>query len=172
MNFLRGAYIFAIAVLLGLFVGFGIAAFYQAPEFEGVEPPTPPGQRVIVYPLPPSPVDQDYYESPEYQEWLEEQQELREAHYNAMKDYHRNVFIIAYTVGLLFIILGTLIRPRLDIIRPGLILGGLGTMIYALSQGFGDMSSVFRFSAIAVSLIVLICLGYRTLIERKSAQEV
>ena len=84
-----------------------------------------------------------------------------------MGNYHRNVFFIAYPFGLLFIILGLTLPPRLDIIKTGFLLGGVVTITYAVLQGFGDMSNTLRFVAIAISLAVLVFLGYRTLIERR-----
>ena len=154
-----------MGILITMFVAFGISVFYEPPELETAEDASP----VVV--RPPSPPS---YESPEYQEWEEEQQELMderqeywEAYADAMRVYHRNVLFIVYPFGLLFTTLGLVLRPRLDIIKPGLLLGGVGTIIFAVSQGFGDISNALRFGAIAIGLAVLIFLGYRTLLERR-----
>ncbi|GAG16592.1 unnamed protein product, partial [marine sediment metagenome] len=109
--------------------------------------------------------EQEYWA--DYQEWLEEEREYRETYSDVMANYHRNVFFIAYPFGLLFIILGLTLPSRLDIIKTGFLLGGILTITYAVLQGFGDMSNALRFVAIAISLAVLVFLGYRTLIERR-----
>jgi len=170
MTVLKVFYVLAMGTLLTMLIAFGISTFYEAPERPG--PPQPPmGWVWPAYPdkIPEDPdltaEEQEYWEA--YQEWLEEEQEYRETHDAAMSDYHRNVFLIAYPFGLLFIILGLMLPSRLDIIRTGFLLGGVVTIMYAVLQGFGDMSNALRFGAIAISLAVLIFLGYRTLIERR-----
>ena len=83
----------------------------------------------------------------------------------ALRDYARNVFCISYPCGVLFIILGLILRPRLDVIRPGLVLGGLGTMIYAIAQP--HLIYEIRFAGVIVGLAILLVIGYRMLLERK-----
>jgi len=177
MTFLKVIYVLTMGALLTMFVAFGISTFYEAPEFESPAPPTPPeGWTWPAYPSPGSPPDPDWTEEEQeyweaYQEWMEEEQECWEAYRDAMRVYHRNVFFIAYPLGLLFVILGLVLRPRLDIMRSGLLLGGVITMIYAVSQGFGDISNPLKFGAITIGLAVLIFLGYRTLIERRQPSD-
>jgi hypothetical protein len=60
---------------------------------------------------------------------------------------------------------GTLIRHRLDIFGAGLILGGMGTMVYALVPY--NLDSVLRFIGIAVALAVLIFVGNRVFLSLK-----
>ncbi len=188
--FLKVIYVLAMAALLTMLVAFGIPTFYEAPEFQASEPPNPPEgwdwsahpypYDVWVWPAYPYPheipaeqewteEEQEYWEA--YQEWEEEQHECWEAYWDAMRVYHRNVLFIAYPFGLLFVILGLVLPHRLDIMRTGLLLGGVATIIYAVLQGFGDISNALRFGAIAISLVVLIFLGYRTLIERGQPAE-
>lgn len=172
MTVLKVFYVLAMGTLLTMLIAFGISTFYKAPQFGRLEPPqTPMGW---VWPAYPDkiPEDQDLTAEEQeyraaYEEWLEEEQEYRETYDAAMSDYHRNVFFIAYPFGLLFIILGLMLPSRLDIIRTGFLLGGVVTIMYAVLQGFGSMSDALRFGAIAISLAVLIFLGYRTLIERR-----
>ncbi len=85
------------------------------------------------------------------------------------EEYYRNVFCIAYPCGLLFVLLGLLLRPRLDIFRVGLIMGGIGTIIYAIAQP--HMAGEIRFTGVACGLIVLLLVGYKTLLNSKPATE-
>ncbi len=104
-----------------------------------------------------------FYQAPEFtRDWA--------AHEEAMKDYHRNVFLISYPCALLFIVLGLVLRPRLDVIRPGLILGGMGTIVYAIAQS--NLAEEFRFAGVFVGLIVLIIVGYATLLQREETPKV
>lgn len=144
MSFLRGVYVVAIAVLLVVLVIVGIEAFYPFPPY-----PEYPG------PLGPPPP----YDSPEYQEWEQEWQEIQEAYRQEAALHHRNIFFIILPLGAVFAVGGTFVRSRLDIFGAGLILGGLGTMIFAISPH--DLNSKLRFAGIAAALAVLIFVGYK-----------
>jgi len=76
------------------------------------------------------------------------------------------VFFIAYPYGLLLIVLGVVLRPRLEILRPGLLFGGVGAIIYAIAQS--PLSDELRFAGVAVAIGVFIFAGYRLMLERKS----
>jgi len=85
----------------------------------------------------------------------------------AQETYIRNVFIIAYACGFVFLVLGLVLKPKFNIMRIGLLVGGSGTMIYAFGRGAEAMSYSVIFGAIAAVLIVLIFLGYKKLITRE-----
>ena len=85
------------------------------------------------------------------------------------RDYARNVFSISYPIGIVFVILGITLRPRLDVVGPGLVLGGLGTMIYAIAQP--HLIPEIRFAGVVVGLGVLLIIGYRMFLERKIAKD-
>jgi hypothetical protein len=70
----------------------------------------------------------------------------------------RNIFLIALLLGLMFAVVGTLIQRRTNIIGAGLIVGGIGTMMYAVTP---YESRIATFIGIAVILAVLIFVGYR-----------
>jgi energy-coupling factor transporter transmembrane protein EcfT len=104
------------------------------------------------------------YEGPKYigyNDW--------QAYAADQRDYARNVFFISYPVGVLFVILGLILRPRLDVVRPGLLLGGLGTMIYAIAQD--ELSYKVRFAGVFIGLVILLIIGYRMLLERTIAKD-
>jgi hypothetical protein len=85
------------------------------------------------------------------------------------RDYARNVFSISYPIGIVFVILGITLKPRLDVVRPGLVLGGLGTMIYAIAQP--HLIPEIRFVGVVVALAILLIVGYSMFLERKIAKD-
>jgi len=176
MGIIRIIYVLTITAFLIMLVAFGISAFYESPE-------SPKPERVPVPIKTPIEREAPAKDTPEYEEWQAEQEaqqeewrmyegenrKLWETHSEDMKTYRRNVFFIAYPCGLLFIILGLTLRPRLSIIKPGMLLGGMGTIIYAIAQS--DLSNQVRFGGVAIGLAVLVYVGYRTLLERKPVAE-
>ncbi len=162
MKIFKVIYVLAIAAFLTMLVAFGISAFYQSPEYPQNDPcaistPPPPG-------------------TPEYEEWLRQQQICQDEStkqwdiYNAtLKDHYRNVFSISYPCGLLFVILGLYVRRSQDIIKPGLLLGGIATMVYAIAQP--ALATEFRFIGAAVASAVLLYAGYKMLLEGKPAPQ-
>jgi hypothetical protein len=79
----------------------------------------------------------------------------------------RNVFFVVLPLGMVFAVVGTFIRHRLAIFGAGLILGGMGTMVYAIVPY--NLNSMLRFVGIAVVLAVLIFVGNRVFLSlRKS----
>jgi len=151
MTFIKIIYTLTIMAFLIMLVGFGISAFYQPPEY---------------------PAYQNCYDLSESarEECETENTNLREAYNTSVDNHYRNVFLISYPCGLLFVAIGLFLKTRLDIIKPGFIFGGMGTIIYAISQS--DLADGFRFAGIAVGLIVLIIIGYRTLLEREDGAKV
>jgi len=69
------------------------------------------------------------------------------------------VFFVVLPLGLVFAVVGTFIRQRTNVFGAGLILGGIGTMIYAIVPY--QLNSILRFAGIAVVLAILIFVGYR-----------
>jgi len=156
MRFLRVVYVVAIAVALVLLVVAGVEAFYPAPEY-----PDFPG-----YPEYPMPA----YNSTEWEEWEQEWTEAEEEYQQALEEYRqeaamhdKNVFLIVLPLGAVFAIGGTFLQRRQDIFGAGLILGGIGTMIFAIVPY--DLENIPRFIGIAVILAVLIFVGYKVFLS-------
>jgi hypothetical protein len=147
MIFLKGLYVVAIAVVLILLVVMGVEAFYPGPQYPE-------------YNYNPPPVD---YNSTEYQEWEQQwEQEWEEAYavYQQEAAVHdKNMFFVVLPLGVVFALVGTFIQRRLGIFGAGLILGGIGTMIFAIVPG--DLDAILRFIGIAATLAVLVFVGYK-----------
>jgi hypothetical protein len=70
-------------------------------------------------------------------------------------------------LGVVFAVVGTFIQRRMSIFGAGLILGGMGTMIFALTPYYLD--NIPKFIGIAVILAVLIFVGSKVFLSlRKS----
>jgi hypothetical protein len=141
MRILRVVYVLGIAVALALLVVFGVQAFYPDPSYPEYDPPTWD------------------YDSPEYEEWEQEWMEMQEEYRQEAAVHDKNVFLIVLPLGVVFAIGGTFLQRRLDIFGAGLILGGIGTMIFAIVPY--DLDNILRFIGIAVALAVLIFVGYK-----------
>ena len=176
MGIIKMIYVLTITAFLIMLVAFGILAFYEPPEYprHGGTPPLVRSVPVVEVPVKGTPeyeawqAQQEEYQE-EWRKYEEENRKRQEVYEEERKTYRRNVFFIAYPFGLLFTILGLQLRPRLDILRPGLLLGGLGTSIYAIAQS--DLANEVRFGGVAVGLAVLIYVGYRMLLERQPVVE-
>ena len=77
----------------------------------------------------------------------------------------RNVFFIVLPLGAVFAVGGTFIRRRLDIFGAVLILGGIGTMLYAITPY--RLDNILRFAGIAATLAVLVFVGYKVFFPLK-----
>jgi len=147
MIFLKGLYVVAIAVVLILLVIVGVEAFYPGPSYPEYNAP---------------PVD---YNSTEYQEWEQGWTEAYEAYQQETAVHDRNIFFIVLPLGAVFAVVGTFIRRRLDLFGASLILGGIGTMIFALVPY--DLDAILRFAGIAATLAVLVFVGYKVFLSLK-----
>ena len=148
MRFLRVIYVVAIAGLLIALVIAGVEAFYPAPQYPE-------------YPERPPP-----YDSPEYEEWEQEWMEAQEEYQQEATIRDKNMFFIVLPLGVLLAVGGIFIRRRLDIFGAGLILGGLGTIIYTTVPY--DLDNKLRFVGIAVALAVLVFVGYKVFLSLRT----
>ncbi len=150
MRILRVIYVLAIAIALVFLVVAGVQAFYPEPEY-----PERWG-----YPLPPPD-----YDSPEYEEWQQEWDEVYEIYEHEVEVHDRNIFFVVLPLGVVFAVGGTFMQRRAGIFGAGLILGGIGTMILAIVPY--DLDNVLRFAGIAAILAVLIFVGYKVFLSLK-----
>jgi len=148
MILLKGLYVVAIAVVLVLLVVVGVEAFYPAPSSPEYDPPTWD------------------YNSTEYQEWEQEWMEAYEEYEQEAAVHDRNIFFVVLPLGAVFAVVGTFIQRRLGIFGAGLILGGLGTMIFALVPY--DLDNMMRFVGIAATLAVLVFVGYKVFLSLRN----
>ena len=178
------AYSLVVAILLVLFVILGTRTFYEEPE-----PPTYPSMKTP--PLEGRPIlgkelhcdsDQCYLngqaltqqEEEELlttgeRDYLRQQREFnqRQREYGDDRvDYRRNVFILASALGVAAIAAGLFLFRRVEAMPLGLMLGGLGVVIYGwveAAEDFDEIGTAPLFAVVAVGLVIVLAGGYRFL---------
>ena len=134
----RLAYSLAVAILFILFVILGIRTVYSEPE--------PPGFRNGY-----SPTAQAQYDA-----------ELRD-YDDEHADYARNVLIASTALGSLAVACGLYLYRRAEPVALGLMLGGLGVVIYGWGQAgdeFEEMGTTVPFLAVGLGLAAALAAGY------------
>ena len=89
-------------------------------------------------------------------------------------DYHRNVFIIASVLGVAAVAAGLYLFQRVEAMPLGLVLGGLGVVIFGWAQAaedFGEIGMAPLFAVVAVGLAIVLAAGYRFLGLTRKADE-
>ena len=142
---LKVLYALAIALLVVAFVGFGISAFYPAPEYPEFPAELEYGGKNLT--------DKE-------KELIAEQRQKEEAYQKEFSDYNQVVASISIGVAVLLLVGSILWLSALDVIGDGVTLGAVFTLFYGLIRAFMTESEMFRFIAVAVGLVVVITLVY------------
>jgi hypothetical protein len=77
----------------------------------------------------------------------------------------RNVFFVVLPLGMALSVGGGFLQRRSGVFGASLILGGMGTMVYAIAPY--QLDERLRFTGIAVILLILIFLGLRIFLGLK-----
>ena len=150
MRILRVVYVLTIAVALTVLVIVGVQTFYPAPEY--------PDCYELLGPAPD-------YNTPGYDEWERQCANITDEYEQQTARHDRNVFCIVLPLGVVFAVAGTFIQRRTGIFGAALILGGVGTMIFAVTPY--NLDDIPRFIGIAVILSVLIFVGYKAFLSSR-----
>ena len=149
-------YTLFLSILLALFVGLGIDAFYPGPQ----EPDYPVELEV---------------EKPTIVEDSEEMKKIREDYAKEKKEfvekskpYNRNVSIISVVVAIAILVLSLTYLSKIQIIADGLLLGGVFTVVYSIIRGLMSESSQFRFIIVTIGLVIALVLGYLKFVKKDS----
>jgi len=180
-------YSLVVAILFILLVILGIRTFYDEPE--APEYPAPP-IRLIGVEAPPEPgtgeplycdldrcfkgdreltAEDEAMLTEEERLYIQEErrfQERQRKYEDDRVDYHRNVFILASVLGVAAIALGLYLFRRVEAMPLGLLLGGLGVVIFGWVQAaedFGEIGEAPLFAVVAVGLLVVLAAGHRFL---------
>jgi hypothetical protein len=159
----------AIAIVLALFVGFGINTFYAPPEYEDFCSRPVPGKEIETQEeceaqggrwtphVGECPEGRDCAEG-----WCEPDFECREQFDEVRSAYNKKVFIIATIAGLIAVFLGGVVM-KLESVSSGIMGGGVLAIIYGIIRYWSDAPDVLRFVILGVILAILIWLGYKKL---------
>jgi hypothetical protein len=163
----------AIAVVLALFVGFSIHAFYPGPKYENycnINQPQRPyetnetckasGGRWNDYggAQPKCPPEQTYCPNGYCDMYYNCQRSFDDAN----RVYTRNVFIAATIIGLIAVLIGGVIL-KLESVSSGIMGGGVLSMIYGTIVYWMDASNYLRVIILGIVLAILIWMGYKKL---------
>jgi hypothetical protein len=146
---LKVIYVLAVAAALIALVVVGVEAFYPAPSYPEYDPPTWD------------------YNSTEYQEWEQEWANVMAAYDEESMLHYRNVFFMVLPLGAVLALVGAFIQRRTSMFGAGLILGGLGTMIFAVTPY--ELDNIPKFVGIAVILALLVFVGYKVFLSLRRA---
>jgi len=152
----------AIAIILVLFVGFGIDTIYDSPDYtdycnETIRPMKLDQNQVDC-------IDQggEWIQNQEnsYCDFSEKYRECEEEYNQVKEPYERNVFIIALIIGLVAVIVGGLILS-VESVGSGIMGGGVLILIYGTLRYWGELSKYLRVVVLGIVLAILIWIGYK-----------
>jgi len=101
--------------------------------------------------------------------YLQEQrqfQERQQEYLDDRADYHRNVFMLASVLGVAAMAVGAALFRQVEAIPLGLVLGGVGVVIFGWVQAaedFGEIGEAVLFAVVAAGLGIVLAVGYRFL---------
>ena len=145
---LRAIYVVFLGLIIALFIGLGIAAFYETPK----RPEQSSLAQETNYAKEPTP------QAIEAQKAFEKQ--MKDYEENKMGPYNRNVAIITIVAAVIILTIGLLFSIRFMILADGMLLGGVFTLIYSVIRAAQANNIRFTFIIVAVALVVTIALGY------------
>ncbi len=147
-------YTLFLGILIAIFVGVGIAAFYPAPKApENISLPK------LVSPPPTDSKEYNVYYQQQKQEDIENQK-MWDAYNKQQNIYQRNVSVIALISAIIVLVVSLTFFKSILVIADGLLLGGVFTLIYSIGRGFETQDNMFRFLVTSVGLITALTLGY------------
>lgn len=147
-TFLKVVYIIFLALIITLFVGLGIAAFYDQPK----EPQQP---NIMLQ------ADSGKYPSVEQrQAEIDFEKAMKDYRDNKLGPYNRNVSIITLIAAVVFVTVGLLFAGRFLVLSDGLLLGGVFTLIYSIIRAANANNLKFTFLIVSIGLAVTIFLGF------------
>ena len=168
----------SVAIILVLFIGYGINTFYPAPEYEDI------CEEKFTRPIPIAKenvescdlifkANQQFedacmqrdavvrYETDENGCQVATECDMCNKEYRDTREiYNRNVFFMAVIAGLIAVILGGAVL-HLESVSSGIMGGGVLSIIYGTLRYWGDLADVGRFIILGIVLAVLIWIGYK-----------
>lgn len=143
-----------LAVMVSLFIGFGIGVFYTSPKAPD-------------YPVEIQNKSGDQFTTAEKQLETDFNRDQREFQ-TKFEVYSRNVSAIALGFSIVLMILSLLWLSKIEIIGDGVLFGGLLTMVYGIIRGFMSNEPKYQFVVVSVGLVVTLILGYLKFIKHEN----
>lgn len=146
-------YTFFIGILVAVFVGVGIAAFYPQPK----EPDYPATLKVF------NPQIQPDKPTTASAKLLAEQQKYDveiKLFQKKLGVYNRNVSIMALIGAIISLTISITYLKNLRVLADGMMLGGVFTLLYSVVRIFESGDDKVRFVVVSVGLTFALILGY------------
>jgi len=144
---IKFVYTIFLALLVALFVGLGISAFYPGPE----EP---------LYPVQLDTEKPGCEETQDLKNVREEYNRAQRDFTESFKPYSRNVSIISLAAAILILIVSLTLLSKIKMIADGVLLGGVFTTVYSIIRGLMSEDTKFRFLIVTIGLLIALILGY------------
>ncbi|MDD5032689.1 MAG: hypothetical protein PHC85_01015 [Candidatus Pacebacteria bacterium] len=144
-----------LALLVALFVGFGIDAFYK-------------GSEMPKYPIELETQKAGCDEPAEMTSLRKDYDQKQEQYFEESKSYNRNVSIIALVAAIIILVASLTLLSKIKMIADGILLGGVFTTAYGIIRGIMSANSQFRFFIIVIGLLIALILGYIKFIRAKT----
>lgn len=164
----------AIAIVLTFFIAYGISVFYEAPKYEnfcGMEP-KPYYSNQTSCEAAEGKWQPRNYPCPEYAPeavvnvkevcpggYCDADFKCRTAFEAENEIYNRNVFIASLIFGMIFIILGIVLK--LESVSAGIMGGGVLLVFYGVVRYWGELGKYWRLLVLGLVLAALIWVGYK-----------
>jgi hypothetical protein len=151
---LKLIYTLFLALLVALFVGLGIDAFY-------------PGPKMPNYPVELDATKPGCEETVEQKTAREDFNRDQTDFMEKSKPYNRNVSIISIAAAIVILVASLTLLSKIKMIADGILLGGVFTTAYSIIRGLMSEDSRFRFVIVTAGLIIALILGYIKFIKPK-----
>jgi hypothetical protein len=137
-----------IGVMVALFVGFGIEAFYPSPLYPDIvwEENMTAAQEAAM-------------------------QAAQTAYDEAVRVRYQIVSIVITAVAVIIMVGSMFLEKRNRTLTNGLLLGGLFSLVYGSTVGFGAGSAMVTFITVGIGLIAVIVVGVRRFGPSREAAE-
>jgi len=147
-----------LGLMIALFVGFGVAVFYESPK----QPDFPVELQNVKNP--------DTMTATEDQQQRDYENQQRQWEFE-FKDYSRTVSGVVIGIAVILLVICLVMLMRVDILGDGVLFGGLFLLGYGLIRAFMTDDSKFQFIIVTVGLVMAVTLGYIKFIrpEKKAA---
>ncbi|MBI3036962.1 hypothetical protein HYY73_04415 [Candidatus Woesearchaeota archaeon] len=172
----------AIAIVLNLFVNYGISVFYKAPQYDDFCKDSMRPYPYKIYPAEPAAQQPKECATIEVSEELQkscgEQKGYISYKYNTtgcpteahcelcgkmFEDINQkrnsNVFVILVVFGVVAIVAGFVLKA--EAVANGFLFGGILSLVIAAIRNWGQLQDIFKFIILGAVLALLIWIGYK-----------
>ena len=142
---LKAIYVVFLGLIIALFCGLGVSAFYQQPK----EPSAPVGNAA-----------ENITKTGPSQAQLDYESQYRQYEETKLKPYNRNVSIITIILATVILVLSLILSAWLPILSDGILLGAVFTLVYSIIRGISAGNVRFTFIIVSVGLVITIFIGF------------